>query len=294
MRNQQTIAAEATVAGVGYVTGADVTVRFAPAEADTGIVFIRTDLAGSPSVPAAIDCVAGCPRRTVLGRGGVTVQMTEHVLAALRGLEIDNALVFLDAGELPGMDGSASPFVAALRRAGRRELGVPRVPCVVHRTCRFQEGQAWIAAEPGPPDTLEITFDLDYSQVPKIGKQRFAVRLHPDVFEKELAPARTFVLEQEVAALRAQGLGPRATPRDLIVIGNDGRIIDNQWRFPDECVRHKILDLVGDLALAGSVHGRVTAHRSGHALNVQLAREIVRQAARSDGSRPETCRRGAA
>jgi UDP-3-O-[3-hydroxymyristoyl] N-acetylglucosamine deacetylase/3-hydroxyacyl-[acyl-carrier-protein] dehydratase len=203
--------------------------------------------------------------------------MTEHVLAALAGMGIDNCIVELKGPELPGLDGSALPFVEALEKAGVEPQSVRRVPIIVEESTSVSEGDALAAAHPGPVDRLDVTFNLDYGDQLGIGRQSYYFRLSPEAFCSEIAPARTFVRESEVAALQAQGVGTRASPRDLLVFAEDGRLIENSLRFPDECVRHKILDCIGDLALLGRpLYGHVLAHRSGHQTNALLAAEIMR------------------
>jgi UDP-3-O-acyl N-acetylglucosamine deacetylase len=276
MRPQRTIGRRATVAGFGYWSGRDVSIEFRPAEADAGIVFVRRDLNGCPRIPAQIIHRVETPRRTTLRHGTARVDMVEHVLAALAGLQIDNCEVWTDEAEMPGCDGSALPFVAALESAGIVTQESFRPRCIVCRTIRLGSPQSWIEARPiaSPPPVLR--YQLDYGQGP-IGRQTFEMALEPAAFCTELAPCRTFVLKAEADQLQAQGLGRRATFRDLLVFGDDGPI-DNRLRFPDECVRHKLVDMVGDLALAGcDLIGRFTAYRSGHRLNAKLVRTLLAQ-----------------
>ncbi len=274
---QQTLARPAVVYGVGYVTGAEVTVRFLPAAAETGICFVRTDLPGRPTVPATVAHVQARNRRTALAAGPAVVELTEHVLAALAGRGIDNCIVELNAVETPGLDGSAAAFVAALIAAGCRELDAPRRPLVVKRPLVVSAGDAMAAVLPNDGRALEITFNLEYADA-AIGRQSRYYRLCPTTFGTEIAVARTFILHREVEALRQQGIGVRSTAKDLLVFGDDGRPIDNILRFPDECVRHKILDAIGDLALAGRpIHGHVLAHKSGHQLNARLVQLLLQE-----------------
>ncbi|WP_419193586.1 UDP-3-O-acyl-N-acetylglucosamine deacetylase [Kolteria novifilia] len=274
---QRTLAGDAEVTGIGFVSGADVTVRFRPAEPESGIIFVRTDLPNHPRIPAHISRVVERQRRTALSANGATVEMTEHLLAALVGLGIDNAIVELDAPEAPGVDGSSKPFVDAILAAGIVPQGIPRRPFVLFESASVKDGDALVAAHPGPEEHLAITFNLDYPD-PAIGKQSLTVTITPEFFRDEIASARTFILEREIEFLRSQGLGTRSTARDLLVFGEDGTLIDNELRYPDECVRHKILDVIGDLALFGRrLHGHVLAHRSGHRLNAALVREITEQ-----------------
>jgi UDP-3-O-[3-hydroxymyristoyl] N-acetylglucosamine deacetylase/3-hydroxyacyl-[acyl-carrier-protein] dehydratase len=285
-RRQRTIAREATVEGIGFVTEADVRLRFLPAKSDTGVVFRRVDLPDRPEIPARVEFVSPRARRTALQRGDAVVEMTEHVLAALAGLQVDNCVVELDAAETPGCDGSSGPFVEALAAAGFVDLDRPRACLRIDRPITVSEGRAQLTALPADSDRLLLSYQLDYA--PPIGSQGRFVSLSPEVFRAEIAPSRTFLLEGEAKAMRAAGLGRRLTEANLLVFGPDGPI-DNTLRYEDECVRHKILDMVGDLALAGrDIRGQVVAHRSGHLLNAKLVAALLAAAepARADASGP--------
>jgi UDP-3-O-[3-hydroxymyristoyl] N-acetylglucosamine deacetylase/3-hydroxyacyl-[acyl-carrier-protein] dehydratase len=274
-RQQRTIARDAAVRGVGFLSGVDVDLRFRPAEADAGVVFIRADLPGRPSVPAHVRHVVPRQRRTTLQRGEAVVEMVEHVMAALAGLQVDNCTVEIDAPETPGCDGSSRAFAEALAGAGVVEQRRPRETLAIERPVTVREGRATLTAHPGEADRLVLSYNLDYGRDTPIGSQSLFVELSPETFRDELAPSRTFLLEAEAHALRQAGIGARTTEADLLVFGPDGPI-DNTLRYPDECVRHKILDMVGDLALAGrDLAGHVVAHRSGHQLNAELVRKLL-------------------
>ncbi len=278
-RNQQTIAGLAEVRGVGYWSGRDVCVEFRPAPADTGVVFVRRDLGGNPRIPALISYRADIPRRTALCCGEAGVGMIEHIMAALAGMQIDNCEVWVDQPEMPGCDGSALPFVEALDRTGTVRQAAPRRFCRVQQLVRLGNQNAWIEVRPSPTGQTTLRYELDYGGDNPIGHQSLEITPSPDLFRHMLAPCRTFMLESEARALLAQGLGRRATCRDLLVFGPDGPI-DNHLRFPDECVRHKLVDLIGDLALAGcDLVGHFTAYRSGHRLNAELLQAILAQQA---------------
>ncbi len=278
-RNQRTIATPVSIAGVGYWSGQDVRVEFRPAPANAGIVFVRADLSGCPRIPATIDYRVETPRRTSLRRGDASVEMVEHIMAALAGLQIDNCELWVDQPEMPGCDGSSLPFVEALQPAGIVEQLAPRQQRVIRRVIRLGDEKSWIEARPCCSNKVVLRYELDYGSGNPIGRQSLEVSLSPRHFHMNLAPSRTFMLEAEAAALQAQGLGQRATCKDLLVFGARGPI-DNQLRFPDECVRHKMVDLVGDLALTGcDLVGRIIAFRSGHRLNAELVRAIVGQGA---------------
>ena len=274
-RNQQTIAAPAVVQGIGYWSGQDVRVEFRPAEVDSGSVFVRDDLDGCPCIAATVANRNETPLRTTLRCGQAGVDMIEHLMAALAGLQIDNCRVHVDRQEMPGCDGSSQPFVEALTATGIVTQDAVRAGRVIRNVVRLGNEESWIEARPCCSGKTILQYELDYGSGNPIGRQSLEVVLSPTLFRKGLAPSRTFLLEHEAAALQAQGLGRRATCKDLLVFGPDGPI-GNQLRFPDECGRHKIVDMVGDLALAGcDLAGRFIAYRSGHKLNAELVRAIM-------------------
>jgi UDP-3-O-[3-hydroxymyristoyl] N-acetylglucosamine deacetylase/3-hydroxyacyl-[acyl-carrier-protein] dehydratase len=275
-RRQRTIARPAEVRGVGFFHGADVTVRFHPAEPDAGIIFQRADLPGRPTIPAQVGSVVPSQRRTTIRNGGASVEMIEHVMAALAGLQVDNAVVEIDAGECPGCDGSSRQFVEALDRAGIVEQERTRPVLVVEEPISIREGDAVLAVHPpGPSGGLTLSYHLDYGQGAPIPAQSFCVGLSAESFRAEISASRTFLLEAEATALRSAGIGVRTTEADLLLFGRDG-VIGNALRYPDECARHKVLDMVGDLALLGAdLHGFVVAYRSGHQTNAALARRLL-------------------
>ncbi|NQU23086.1 MAG: UDP-3-O-[3-hydroxymyristoyl] N-acetylglucosamine deacetylase [Candidatus Nealsonbacteria bacterium] len=277
-RNQRTIGRPASIEGIGYWSGHDVRVEFCPADPDTGIVFVRTDLKDRPRIPATIENRTETPLRTTLQCGDAGVDMIEHVMASLAGLQVDNCEVRVDRQEMPGCDGSSLPMVEALDAAGLVEQDAPREQRIVRETVRLGDRKSWIEISPSASAETILQCKLDYGRDTAIGRQKFCLALSPETFRRELAPSRTFLLEHEAAALRDQGLGQRATFQDLLVFGPDGPI-DNRLRFPDECVRHKLLDMVGDLALAGcDLIGRFVAYRGGHRLNAEAVRAILARA----------------
>jgi UDP-3-O-acyl N-acetylglucosamine deacetylase len=284
-RHQRTLGSEAIVEGAGLVSGARVRVRLSPAPADTGLVFRRTDRPAAPPVPALAANVTDTRRRTTLGPAAHGVTLVEHLLAALAGLRIDNCEIELDGPEPPGLDGSAAAFVAAVRRAGdtlqyaRRPIWAVTAPVVL------TAGGATIALHPATRPGLRASYLLDYGPFGPINRQVFTLDVVPGEFAREAAPGRTFVTEAEVAELRAQGVGRHLTAADLVVFGPHGPI-GNRLRFADEPARHKVLDLIGDLALCGfDLAGHVVAYRSGHALNVELARNLAALAAAAGPSK---------
>jgi len=275
-RLQRTIERPVDVSGIGFLTGADIHLRFTPAAPDHGIAFVRTDRLYAPPVPALVEYTVPRQRRTAIQRCGVTIEMVEHVMAALAGLQIDNCLVELNGPEPPGCDGSSRLFVERLLAAGivtqdrpRKKLSITRCLCV-----RGDDGEQRISADAAEDDALTIQYSLDYGSGSPIVAQTARARITPETFIADVAWARTFILESEAAALRAQGYGKRTTARDLLIFSSSG-VIDNELRAENECARHKLLDCVGDLALIGcDLVGTIDASRSGHTLNAELVRRI--------------------
>lgn len=275
--SQRTLRTSAVVSGFGYWSGIDVRVEFRPAPIDTGIVFVRADVGSSARIPALAAHRVTASRRTNLRCGEAQVDMVEHILAALAGLRIDNCEVWVDAQEMPGCDGSALPFAGPLVRSGMVEQEAPARSLRVDRTIRVGDGDCWIEARPIETRALVIEFQLDYPNCPAIGSQRARIEVTPQSFLRELAPCRTFLLAAEAEQLRARGLGDRVTSRDLLVFDENGPQ-DNPLRFTDECVRHKALDVLGDLTLTGRrLIGEFVANRSGHRYNAELAAQLVRR-----------------
>jgi len=285
MKLQTTIKTEGKISGKGLFGGEESKVVFRPAEVDTGIVFVRTDVDGAVSIPVDINNVAGRSRRSSLKKGSVSVETVEHCLASISALGIDNLTIEIAGAELPCADGSSLEYFRILKKAGIVEQQVERKEFVINKPITITDGDASIYALPYGDDTLTITYDLDYSGHTGIRRQIFSCRLNEESFEKNLAPARTFVLEAEAKQLQARGVGKHITPRDILVIDSDGPI-KNSFKFEDECVRHKIVDLIGDLMLVGRpIKGRIVAYKSGHSLNQKLAKklyEISRQQERTE------------
>jgi UDP-3-O-[3-hydroxymyristoyl] N-acetylglucosamine deacetylase / 3-hydroxyacyl-[acyl-carrier-protein] dehydratase len=282
LKLQQTIQTTAEVTGRGLFTGEDVTVRFKPAAPDSGIVFVRTDAQIPARIKAHVSNVTKRARRTSLRNGTLSIETVEHCLAALHGLGVDNAEIEISGGELPGGDGSSSFFVEALQLAGLQEQSSPKRPLVITDTVRVTEGDAELIAVPTDSDDLNILYDLDYGPEARLPRQIYALRLSEETFCRDIALARTFLFEEEARQFQAAGLGQHLTYADVVVIGPDG-IVGNEFRYPDECVRHKILDLIGDLYLAGRpLRGKIIARKSGHALNHELVRNLLEAIERRD------------
>jgi UDP-3-O-[3-hydroxymyristoyl] N-acetylglucosamine deacetylase len=242
-----------------------------PAEAGTGIVFVRTD-AGGVEIPATLDHAGPSFYATVLQKGDVKIGTIEHLMAALYALQVDDLRVELDGAELPILDGSSRPFVEAILDAGRVELPVVREYMTLIRPIVVSDDEKRIAAYPAPEYRVTYAIDFDH---PMLGYQELSVRLWREGdFAQKLAPARTFTFEVEVEKLRANGLALGGSLDNALVVGED-RILNPELRFPDEFVRHKMLDLTGDLSLLGRpLCAHVVAYRAGHDLHSRLARRI--------------------
>lgn len=273
--SQRTIAKDVLMNGQGIHTGQPVSVRVMPAPPDAGIVFVRTDLPHRPQIPVKTMQVVDesqSVRRTTLSKDGVQVQTVEHFMAALWGSGIDNAYVEVTASEIPGVDGSAAPFLQQFKAVGTTQQPAPRRVFSLREPVLVEEGNSYIAVF--PDRSLNVSYMLNYDH-PRLRPQSVSYVLDgASSFEETVAPARTFCLKEEVEALRAAGFGKGATYDNTLVIGEQG-VINNTLRFEDEFARHKLLDLLGDLYLLGAhLRGRVIAMRSGHSLNAKLVNKL--------------------
>jgi len=274
MRNQRTLKAPIEFSGVGIHTGREANVRVLPAGPNQGVIFVRSDLPDAPHIPATLDFLGQGARRTTLRNGQAEVNTVEHLFAAFAGLGVDNAEVHIDGPELPAMDGSALAFVQLLQGAGLVEQRAERQAFVVDRAMHVTDGEASLGLFPDDYPGLRVLYTLDLPNS-SAGSQFVDLRLDSMTFAEQIAPARTFVLKEEVEVLRERGLGQGANTGNTLVL-DGGRIVENELRFVDEFARHKILDLAGDLFLAGvDIHGRIVAVRSGHTANRALVQEIV-------------------
>jgi UDP-3-O-[3-hydroxymyristoyl] N-acetylglucosamine deacetylase / 3-hydroxyacyl-[acyl-carrier-protein] dehydratase len=281
---QRTVAKPVTISGKGLLTGSDVDIVIEPAGTNEGIVFERVDLDSPVKIEATVDhAIHDRARRTALGVGDASIETVEHLMSALSGLSIDNALIRVDGPEIPGGDGSALLFVESLVRAGTIEQGEPRMILKIEEPIYVQDGDAMIAAFPSDSQGLQVVYDLDYgTSSDRIARQMQSWNSMRGSYLDDVAPARTFSLQEEASALQAKGMCTHLSPKDVLVIGENGPI-DNAYRFENEPARHKILDIIGDLYLAGAhIQGRIVASRSGHALNRQLCKAILEQNRESD------------
>ncbi|MBU4345733.1 MAG: bifunctional UDP-3-O-[3-hydroxymyristoyl] N-acetylglucosamine deacetylase/3-hydroxyacyl-ACP dehydratase [Candidatus Omnitrophica bacterium] len=277
MDRQKTIAKEVSINGVGIHTAHKVNITFRPAKVDSGINFLRTDLASTPLIKASIEYLlpqGSSMRRTSLGKDNIQIHTIEHLMAALSGLDIDNILIEIDNNEIPGMDGSSREFLEILSQAGVVEQEKPRQYYFLKEPIFVEEDDASIVAIPS--QDFKISYILNYNH-PLLKIEFMEINLNGNIFKDELASARTFCLEDEASRLREQGLGGGATYDNTIVVGKSG-IIKNKLRYENEFIRHKILDLVGDLFLLGQpIRSHIIALRSGHALNLKLLKKIDQQ-----------------
>jgi len=271
---QHTLAGPARFSGVGIHTGAPVSVVVRPAPADAGVTFVRVDRPGDNEVAARGECVVQTRLGTVIGNAdGVTVATVEHLMAALSALGIDNAVVELDGPEVPIMDGSSAPFIVALDKAGRRPQRASRRYLEVLETVEVTEGDK--RAVLSPADRFEMVFEILFD-TPAIGRQRIELAVDEQSFRKELADCRTFGFLAEVDALRAAGLARGASLDNVVVFDGDAVVNPAGLRRPDECVRHKALDAVGDLYLLGApLIGRFEGIYAGHSLNNAVVRALL-------------------
>jgi UDP-3-O-[3-hydroxymyristoyl] N-acetylglucosamine deacetylase/3-hydroxyacyl-[acyl-carrier-protein] dehydratase len=282
LKPQKTIKNDAKISGKGLFTGKDAKVVFKPAELDSGIVFIRTDIDETVRISAVAPNISKQDRRTTIQKGSITIDTVEHCLAAISALEIDNLIVEVAGPEMPAPDCSSAEYFKVLQKAQLVEQQGPRKELVIRQSISITSDDASIYALPYPDDALNITYDLDYTGHTGINRQLFSCRLTPEGFEKNLAPARTFLLEAEAKMFQAKGIGKHLSPKDLLVINSDGPI-KNSYRFPNECARHKIVDLIGDIALIGrALKGRIVAYKSGHDLNQRLAEKLYKMAVQED------------
>ena len=270
---RRSVRGHATLEGVGMHTGAVSTLTFRRAEPGAGIAFRRTDLAGAPLIPARLSSVTAVERRTTLGEGAAVVHTVEHVLASVAALQLDDLVIELSGPEPPILDGSFLPFFRALQEAQPEDVGGEAAEYAVHDAFQFREGESSYLVGPGAGLRLDATIEFPH---PLIGRQSAGFDITAESFARELAPARTFGFLREVEALRAKGLIAGGTVENAVVL-DDEKVVGTTLRWPDEFVRHKTADLLGDLALVG---GRIRAHivatRPSHKGNVALGRELVR------------------
>lgn len=272
---QTTLIKPVCVSGVGLHTGYDVNLALHPAPAGTGVAFRRVDLKNF-EIPARRKYVSRVVLATTLMRKGVMLSTVEHVLSALYGLAIDNVYVDVDSLEVPILDGSAQPFVDMVRKAGVVRLRDERTFLKVEEPIKVSEGEKFIRVEPA--DGFHITYLIDFEH-PAIRRQEVDFRLTPATYLREVAYARTFGFLKEVEQLRKSNLIRGGSLENAVVLSEEG-VVNGELRAPDEFVRHKVLDLIGDISLCGyPVLGHLVAFKAGHALHTRLATELARSPA---------------
>ena len=270
-KRQRTLRTAVEFSGVGLHSGELVQVRLLPAAPGSGIEFVRADLQDAPAVPAHITYHAPKDRRTRLARGGTEVETVEHFLAVCAGMSIQNLRVELSGAEFPGLDGSARPFIDLIKQGGIVEQRDPVKVFQLDRAIYVRDGGATLVALPNEAPELVLQYVASFDE-PGVESGSFQISVTPEVFEREIAPARTFCLASEVEALQAAGLGKGATRENTLVLGDPSTV----QRMANEPVRHKILDLLGDLQLLGAeLHAHVIATRSGHKTNAELVRRLL-------------------
>jgi UDP-3-O-[3-hydroxymyristoyl] N-acetylglucosamine deacetylase/3-hydroxyacyl-[acyl-carrier-protein] dehydratase len=272
-KNQRTLAKPVEFEGVGLFGGRPAKIRVSPAPPNSGVAFVRVDLPGRPRLPVTPDTVASKFRRSAVSGENAEVETIEHLMSAVGGLELDNLEIEIDAPEVPNADGSSAPFVELFRQAGIVEQAEPRKVHVVREPISVSDNDASIVALPAEGG-FSVSYTLNYPGT-AIGQQHFTLDVTDESYARLIAPARTFCLQSEAEALIQQGLGKGATYQNTVVLGPDGPI-ENTLRFPDEPVRHKILDLLGDLATLGAgLRAHVVAVKSGHTTNIKLVKKIA-------------------
>jgi UDP-3-O-[3-hydroxymyristoyl] N-acetylglucosamine deacetylase/3-hydroxyacyl-[acyl-carrier-protein] dehydratase len=284
-RSQRTLRSEVTIEGTGLHTGKPVRATLRPAAIGTGLVFRRVDLEDQPGLSATVDSVAGTSWETVLGEGDAKVGTIEHLLAPLTVFGIDNLEILLEGPEPPALDGSGEQWCALILEAGIADQeGAPARPVLVADPFVVREGDSVYTV--APHDGYRVTAVIDFDH-PVIGRQSVTVEVEPETFCRQIAPARTFGLESWRDMLHAKGLALGATYDNTIVATDDGLAEGTELRFPDEFVRHKILDLVGDLSLVGApIRGHIIAERPSHRGNVAVARRLRNMLARAEDGGP--------
>ncbi len=283
MRQQTTLRTTVSIDGVGLHSGHPVRAHLHPAPPDHGLVFVRREHPDL-TIPARLESAATFEYATTLKAGSVSIGTVEHVLAAAAGVGLDNCLIEIEGPEVPILDGSALPFVRLFHAAGfERQNGSVR-PLALSRSVEVCRDDRRVMFEPDGPG-LTITYEIDFPH-PVVGRQQMTFALRPEEFASRIAPARTFGFARDVEAMRARGLARGGSLQNAVVL-DDAGVASGPLRFRDEFVRHKVLDLIGDLALLGSpLHGRIHAYKAGHALHIEFARALHASLSRPPDASP--------
>lgn len=273
--HQRTLERAVRISGMGLHTGATVTVDMKPAAKDTGIWFRRVDLPGEPTVPAHYEHVVDTSLATVIGNGAARVATIEHLMAALSMAGIDNLIVDVDGPEVPVLDGSAAPYFQRIEEAGVRDQRVSRRALKIASSCMVTDGDAYIRVSPG--DSVTISYTIDFPH-PMVGRQRYHWEMDPKRFSGQIAGARTFGFLKDVKMLQDRGLALGGSLRNALVFDDNALINMDGFRYQNECVRHKILDFIGDMALLPHpVIGHFEAYKAGHKLHNRLLHQIMQR-----------------
>ncbi len=273
MANQKTIQKPVAASGIGLHTGVEVNMKLRPAPPNSGYIFVRTDL-DNFEIPASVEYISHCSYATTLLRRGVVLSTCEHLLSALRGVGIDNCFIDLDSIEIPIMDGSSENFVELIEEAGILEQDSPRHFLKILKKVEFEQGDRKMSIEPS--DKFEIECVIDFPH-PFIEKQSFHFEMENGSFGREIASARTFGFTSEIEMLRRANLALGGSLENAIVLTPEGMLNDSPLRFRDEFVRHKILDIIGDLALLGMpIQGKIIAEKSGHSVHASLMSKLLK------------------
>ncbi len=271
---QHTVTKDIQLTDIGLHSGVETTMTIKPAQADTGIVIVRDDVSDRDNtIPVRYDNVVDTRLCTVVGnKDGVTVGTVEHIMAALRACDIDNAIVELDGPEIPVFDGSSRPFIKAIDSVGIKALAAPRRAIRILKEVRVEEDDKWVSLKPGVGSTYDVTIDFDNKS---IGQQHAKLDLYTEDFETEMSDARTFGFLHEVNALRQQGLALGGSLENAVVIDGEKIMNSEGTRYENEFARHKLLDAVGDIYLAGGVVlGAYESYKAGHAMNNKVLRAL--------------------
>jgi len=272
MANQTTLARSVSASGIGLHTGVEVNLSLKPAPENTGYVFVRTDL-DNFEIPASVEFISHCSYATTLMRRGVVLSTCEHLLSALRGNWIDNCFIELDSIEVPILDGSSENFIDLLEKAGTVEQDSPRRTLVVKKKVEVDQNGRKMSIEPAEDFEIDCVIDFPH---PFIKRQKYRFVMKNGSFGREIASARTFGFAEEIDMLRKANLALGGSLDNAIVLTKDGMLNETPLRFPDEFVRHKILDIIGDAALVGMpIKGRITAEKSGHSVHAQLMTKLL-------------------
>jgi len=273
---QRTVKDNIEFSGIGLHTGCAVNARIIPSGADTGITFVRTDLPGAPAIKAEASSVLTTSYATSLGTREVSISTVEHILAAFYCLGVDNAVVELNGPEVPILDGSSSGFIDMIESTGLTELCAPRKYIVIKRPIKVQENGKYVFLMPSEEMEFTVDYSIDFSH-PFMTRQNFSRLFSKEVFKNEVGRARTFGFLRDVETLRKNGLAKGGSLDNAIVIGEGEILNEGGLRYPDEFVRHKVLDMMGDISLLGApIVGRIIAHRSGHSLNYKLIQQVLK------------------